>query len=707
MSMSREQIKGPIVRKFPLMVIGTCSLLLMVSGCISREAPPQLISDSGSDNSVGAIAPASSPEPQRILEQTNSTNVTAPPPERLLYYGRDRGSIPRLTDKAKNYKTKTLQLNFIEVPADQVTQAIILEALGETVAIAQGVTGTITLTSPSPIPTKAALEALENVLSSSGLTLLENPSGYLLTTLTEAKAASQSISSSSIGYGVTILPIKNTSPSNIVRLITPFVSKSVTISPDDNQGVVTLNGAQAEVAQVIETIEVFDAPSLTDRVFGMFEIQQTEVSAIRTEIETLMNASNRNSSSLYQMIELPRLNRLFVVARNQRTFNEVKAWIEKLDISSGGEERRLRYYVAKNSPASILAQQISAAFGGGPVTGFNASLPTSSNGLVPGSNISGQSLRGAQSQRQSPPSFGAANRDALSIVPDELNNALIIRATDAEYREILPLLERMDVLPPQVLIEATIAEVTLTDDLNFGVRWFFSSGEFDISFADNSSGAVGPVFPGFSAVFTDNRFTAAAAINTLSSVTDVTVLSAPSIMVQNNQSANLQVGDEVPILTQQATAVSDSSAPIVSTIQLRETGVILDVRPRINASDMVVLDVSQEVSEAIDTVTAGINSPTIRQRQFTSTVAVRNNGTVALGGLIRETLTDNETSIPLLGRTPILGNLFKSQSKSKRRTELIIFLTPRIIRNDTDADKALNYLRQELSGLEARLNQTE
>ncbi|HBS36706.1 MAG TPA: type II secretion system protein GspD, partial [Parvularcula sp.] len=157
--------------------------------------------------------------------------------------------------------------------------------------------------------------------------------------------------------------------------------------------------------------------------------------------------------------------------------------------------------------------------------------------------------------------------------------------------------------------------------------------------------------------------------------------------------------DEVPIVTQQAQSTIDPDAPLVSTLQLRETGVILDVKPRINASDVVVLEIAQEVSDVTPTTTSGIDSPTIQQRKFTSTVAVKNNGTIALGGLIRETYTDSETGVPILKDIPGLGYAFKSRDITKRRTELVIFLTPRIIRTEDDARNAINYIRREMTRL--------
>jgi general secretion pathway protein D len=262
----------------------------------------------------------------------------------------------------------------------------------------------------------------------------------------------------------------------------------------------------------------------------------------------------------------------------------------------------------------------------------------------------------------------------------------------------------MDVMPPQVLIEATIAEVRLEDGLDFGVRWFFenagSSETSTLTFSDSETGSTAAVFPGFNYAFSGTDLTAT--LSALRSITDVTVLSAPSIMVQNNQTAHLQVGDEVPIVTQTATSVTETNAPLVSSVELRETGVILQVTPRINASGMVVLEVNQEVSSVRPTTTSGIDSPTIQKLEFTSTVSVRSSNTIALGGLIRETTSDNEARMPVLGDAPVIGNLFRNRSMSSQRSELVIFLTPRIIWSDQDVDGALIHVRRQFEALEAR-----
>ena len=284
------------------------------------------------------------------------------------------------------------------------------------------------------------------------------------------------------------------------------------------------------------------------------------------------------------------------------------------------------------------------------------------------------------------------NSNGLRIVADENNNALIIQATAAEYQGIERTLRKLDVPPTQVLIEATIAEVSLTDDLKYGLQWLYESGSNTVTFTDTSNGEISSRFPGFSVTYSGSNVQAA--LNALSSVTNVNVISSPKLMVVNNQTATLQVGDEVPIATQSAVSVTNPDAPIVNTVQFRDTGVILDVTPRINNSGIVTLEVSQEVSDVVPTTTSGIDSPTIQQRKIKSTVAVNSGQMVILGGLIRNNVSKTKSGIPILKDIPLLGAAFRSTTNSTRRTELLVFITPHVVRNMDDADAVTNYLRR-------------
>jgi general secretion pathway protein D len=288
-------------------------------------------------------------------------------------------------------------------------------------------------------------------------------------------------------------------------------------------------------------------------------------------------------------------------------------------------------------------------------------------------------------------------KDGLRVVADERNNLLMILATQHEYEDIEDALHEIDIPPDQVLIEATIAEVSLTDDLKFGVQWMFQPNKQNkATLSSDVAGKILSAFPGFSYSYliSDTQIV----LNALSSLTNVKVISSPKMMVLDNQTANLEVGDEVPITTQSAANVTTPDATIVSSIQYRQTGVILDVTPRVNKSGLVTMEITQEVSDVSTTTSSTLNSPTIQQRKFTSTVAVQTGSTVALGGLIRDNISKGKDGVPFLKDIPGLGAAFRSTNNTQRRTELLVFITPRIIRNTDEAKEMTDYLRGKLQG---------
>jgi general secretion pathway protein D len=285
----------------------------------------------------------------------------------------------------------------------------------------------------------------------------------------------------------------------------------------------------------------------------------------------------------------------------------------------------------------------------------------------------------------------------IRIIADEPNNALFILATPQDFRDINAALDRLDVEPLQVLIEATIAEVSLNDKLKYGVQWFFENGDQSIGLAEVASGIPTAMFPSFNYVFAGSN--AKVVLSALDEITHVNVISSPQLMVLDNHSALLQVGDEVPIITQSAVSVADPAAPIVNSVQFRDTGVILNVTPRANSSGGVELDIEQEVSDVVPTTTSTIDSPTIQQRKIKSTVAVHDGETIALGGLIRDRQSQGKRGVPGLSDIPVVGALFGTKTNMSDRTELLILITPHVVRNPAEASAVTDELRKRVQSL--------
>jgi general secretion pathway protein D len=269
-------------------------------------------------------------------------------------------------------------------------------------------------------------------------------------------------------------------------------------------------------------------------------------------------------------------------------------------------------------------------------------------------------------------------------VADETKNSLLIIANDRDYQRVLRVIQGLDVVPSQVLIEAVIAEVDLNDDLQYGVQWQLQKGGTSTAtFSNIATGGVASIFPGFNYAF--NAANVAATLSALNSLTHVNVISTPSLMVLDNKTARLQVGDQVPITTQTATSTVTASTAIVNSITLQDTGVILSVTPHINESGRVQLEIEQEVSSVVATTSSTINSPTIQQRKVKTTVVVNNGEVLALGGLIQDSHSKTSSQIPLLGSLPLIGGAFSDKDNAVKKTELLVLITPRVVRDGTES----------------------
>ncbi|MNX39342.1 Type II secretion system protein D precursor [compost metagenome] len=289
-----------------------------------------------------------------------------------------------------------------------------------------------------------------------------------------------------------------------------------------------------------------------------------------------------------------------------------------------------------------------------------------------------------------------AGSTGLRLTADPRTNTLILLANDAEYRNVVDIVRQLDAPPPQVLIEATIAEVTLNDRLRYGVQWFFDDGGLTGGFGSGANDDAASSFPGFSLRYMN--MDVRAVLNALSTVTDVQLLSTPRILVLSNESAQLQVGDQVPIITQTATGLNNDSR-VVNSVQYRDTGVVLSVTPRVSESGRMFIQVEQEVSEVSGTTSSDIDSPTIQQRRLSTRIQVDNGQLVVMGGLLRSSRSLGDTGVPYLSRIPALGALFRSREDTQRQTELVMFLRPTVIRARQDIDAVTGEMLGRLQAL--------
>jgi general secretion pathway protein D len=681
----------------------------LLAGCAQRDTAPEPQSISAHPERTQRVV---QPE-QTATDEPAAISPDTPPAPRTTYWG---GQAPPKAQGQSNsgalvYDARRgVELNFVDADIRKVIDAILGEMLRANYSVDEAVKGTLTLRTGRPIARGSLVPALEAALSTVDAAIVSQ--GNLLRVVPIAKARDLSLGKRPLsprdknvpGFAVEILPLRNSSAKEVEKLLTAVARKEAIVQVDAERNQIIIAGSAQERAAIRATVERFDIDWMRGTSFAMYKLDSVEPDQLTSELQSILKAP-LDLLGRVRLVPLPRLKSVLGIAARRSDLEALDLWIKRLDSGSqGGEGRTLYIYPVQNGRARDLAQSLQLVLGGG---NTSSSASSTSNNLLD-SNTSGSSTSGkriVEGDSSSSDNSGASKSantnsnstlsvptgDAARIVPDEPNNALLIFATRAEYDLLRNALKKLDVYPRQVLIEAILAEVTLTDDLQYGVAWQFNGNEVTITNSSNAGGAIASSFPGFSVLYAGNS-DVRAVLNALQSKTNVKVLSSPKLMVLNNQTATLQVGDQVPIITQQAQGVSSPGAPIVNTVELKDTGVILKVTPRVNDSGMVTLDVAQEVSDVAATTTSGINSPTIQQRKLSSTVATQSGNTIALGGLIRDNATVSKSGIPYLSQIPVIGNAFRKNGTNNRRTELIILLTPTVIKSTQDMRDTVNDL---------------
>lgn len=684
-----------------------------------------------------------------------ASGVPAPPPD-----SRDvrstilRGSPPAVVAPSPSVEVVAggdITLNFPGVDVQAAARAILGDTLHLPFTIDPNLHNQVTVQTPHPIRRRDVLPFFEQSLTSAGLVLTNRGGAYAILPANVARAQAPAVGPNDAGFGNETIVLKFVNAEEMRKLLDPLVPGAISVAdPTRNVLVVSGNGAQRKALR--ELVAEFDVDWLRGMSFGLFIPQRTDARLIAPELEKLLNAPGSASAGLVRLIAMDQLNGILAITSQPQYLDDVRRFVEILDREGESAERRVFVYRVQNGRAADLAKVLNAAFGrvgaGGAQTDTGATSLTDTSGpsaatappagqgyafnpaaagAVPqvqqGGNaalnqvgsIAGRpnpaqtSLEGDSNAARAATSAGGIGAGGTSITADETNNAIVVFATPRDYALISDALLKLDVPPLQVLVDASISEVTLNHNLQYGIQWAFQAGRLGGALSQGTPTTVtnpttgaptvinpGPLqnFPGLSFLYQGNGVTAT--LNALASVTDVTVLSAPKLVVLNNHTATIQVGDQVPISTGSAVSTISSGAPIVNSIEYRDTGIILKITPRVNNSGLVLLDIAQEVSTVTPNASSSISSPTIQQRKIATSVAVQDGETLALGGLIRNQVTKGRSTVPLFGNIPILGHLLGDTTGGLVRTELVVLLTPHVVRTAVDADAVTRELRDKI-----------
>lgn len=654
-----------------------------------------------------------------------------------------------------------VSLNLVDADIPTVARSVLGDLLHLTYAVDPRIQGRVTLQTASPLPRAAVLTVLEDALRMNGAAMVTTGGTIQIVPADDAKFAFGRNAAGTVrgpGWRTQIIPLRFANVGDLAKTLESVAPAGSGIHADPAHNVLIVTGSGSEINNLLDLVATLDLDVMASASFALFRLQVVESRTLTGELETIFGkADPADRSATARFLPIPRLNAILAVTRQPATLRRVQGWVERLDQIGQGNEAQLYVYKVQNGRASYLADELAKlypdqavskvgreqsgalapgrqgvglagpyanALGAPAAPGFSIVPPPTMQGVpgaaagtfipaAPGSDQPGTAPAqpGLLPDSTVPPLPGSDRREdsgfaSVRIIADTANNSLLVLARPALYRRIEMTLQKLDVIPAQVQVEATIAEVRLNNALRFGVQYFLRSNGSVFNLTDiinprSATPAPPPPPPppnGFSFVFTSPN-NAQVTLEALRQVTDVNVISTPTMMVLDNETANLQVGSQVPIITSTATSVQQVGAPIVNQVELKDTGVILSVTPRVSSSGLVLMDIHQEVSAVTPTTTSTINSPSFDRRRFDSSVAVNDNDTIALGGLITNTVSRAKNGIPILADLPVFGPLFGTNDDSIARTELLVLITPRVIRTSTDAAAATEELRRRFNQL--------
>jgi general secretion pathway protein D len=648
-------------------------------------------------------------------------------------------------------------LNFVDTDIREIARTILGTTLKLNYTIDPNVHGTGSIDTGTPLPRSALLPTLETLLNANGATLVERDGVYAVVPIAAGNARNQVSGADAIGAGIQVVPLRYAAAKDLAKVLEPYVAEGGKITADSGRNALVINGDAAVRQTLVSLVRAFDIDILAGQSYALFSVGDGSPGQLASELEKVFQSQGEGPlGGLVRVLPMERVNAVLVVSSQPRYIDAAKRFVGLMNRVEDATARTWHVYYVQNGQSADLelllqraftprnvsptgappgttapgADQLSIGGGrppGGGTTGFGGQGSTAGLGGAGGGTGAASGLGGGAggigglgggispptaAAEGAPPATeplstetgtgGAAPENRMRIIANRRNNALLIYATPNEYAVIEGMLRKIDIIPLQVLIEATIAEVDLNDSLEYGTQYFFKATGHHVAITQGPLSGLPPIsglsFPstlGFFTLSKQPNF----ALSALAAVTKVKVLSAPQIMVLDNEPARLQVGQQVPVLTGTATSTLAANAPVVNSIDYHSTGVIMQVTPRVNSGGLVALDIAQEVSNVAAAATNSVlGSPTFNDQTFRTRVAVQDGQTVGMAGLIRDNVSEDNRGIPFLKDIPLLGALVSTQNNSRMRSELLVLITPHVVHDQRDARALTEDLRSQLIG---------
>ncbi len=653
--------------------------------------------------------------------------------------------------------------NFEGESLQAVIKAILGDLLQKNYVIAPGVQGTVTLSTPSPVNASQAMSLLEMVLGWNNARMIWANGRYNIVPADQALLSGNlgphtGALSGVRGYEVRAVPLHFISASAMETLLKPYARPAAIVNVDPARNLIVLAGTRDELANYLRTVQIFDVDWLAGMSVGVFPLQQTDATHMVTALEKVFGEQSKTPvAGMFRFMPLEGINAVLVITPQPKYLDEIKTWIDRLD-AGDGQTARLYVYEVKNVKATDLSNQIGSLFGIQVQQTSSTPPPSTMPGLTPveastygdkggvpstaqtlqslagdstsTSNGGSRGGRGGMAARGSSGSAAASGRgdgSGVSITSVEDSNSILVRATPAQWESIRRAIDRLDVMPLQVHIEAQVIEVNLTGDLQYGVSWYFQNSIPDPTLAGIAAhrkgwGAIGgsiladtdPTNPG--AQWTFLGPSSLAVVRALDQVTNVRVLSAPSLVVRNNVEADFNSGTQIPVASTifspgigtagTITPPSDGSGSTgsvdntYSQVQFMQTGVSLKVKPRVSPDGMVFMDIDQTISNPSTSGPTVAGNISVDNRELKTSVVVQSGETVILAGLIKQTKGVSSNGVPFLSRLPFIGALFGTKGLKNERQEVVVLVTPTVIRDPRDARRLTDEYGSRFKALE-------
>lgn len=695
-----------ISRLSPRIVL-LAALATALAGCADTQTRPVI--QRGDDLNYHAPAAPATTEPA----STSATDPTARSPGTVFAQGtgvlidEKLAGAPRPPTPPAGEAT----FNFEGESVLAVVKAILGDLLQQNYVIAPEVQGTVTLATPRPVNADQALSLLEMALSWNNARMVWSDGRYNIVPADKAVAGNLAprvgTGKGARGFEVRAVPLKYIAALEMEKLLKPFAREGAVLNIDPGRNMVVLSGTAAELDNYLRTIEIFDVDWLEGMSVGIFPLRAQEATKVVEQLNQVFGEKGGTPlTGMLRFMPLEGLNAVMVITHQPKYLADAEQWIQRIDL--GGEGSSLFVYEVKYTKATDLADQLSQVFGASGTSRSGSRIADPFNispGLAPVQVRTLENGAPAAPPAAAAPAAGGAislgSTENVSISAVEESNSLLVRASPGQWEAIRRAIDRLDSMPLQVHVEAQVVEVTLGDTLRYGVSWFFGNaitgGNLGLSQTLNSVHNVGTSITPAESVFTFVGPSAQAVVNILDKVSNLRVLSAPSVVVRNNVEANFSSGTQIPV---QSTIINPTlgggagdganTNSSFSQVQFRQTGVSLKVKPRASRDGTVFMEITQEVSSpaANDTATPTIGgNVSVNTNTLTTEVAVQSGQTVILAGLIKTDSTRDKAGLPGLSRLPLIGGLFGNHNNVDNRSELVILITPTVIRDPAGARK--------------------